>query len=148
MVRTRRGEVLLAVAAGGALGSLARYGLGRALAHPPGGFATATVLANVLGCLLIGVLMAVLDHRPAPHRLVRPFVGVGVLGGFTTFSTYVLDTLDSARAGQILLALLYAVGSVVAGLTAVVAGFLGTRLLLRRDGGAAERTPATDDDLS
>jgi CrcB protein len=95
-----RWDVLLAIGAGGALGSLARYGLSEAIPHPRGGFAVATLITNVVGCLLIGVLMGVLTTMARPHRLLRPFLGVGILGGFTTFSTYVIDTLDQLTTGR------------------------------------------------
>ena len=122
-----RWDVLLAIGAGGALGSLARYGLSVAIPHGRGEFAVATLLTNVLGCLLIGVLMALLTTTARPHHLLRPFFGVGILGGFTTFSTFVTDTLDSATTGRILVSLAYAPASVVLCLTAVTAGLAATR---------------------
>ena len=122
-----RWDVLLAIGAGGALGSLARYGLSVAIPHARGEFAVATLLTNVLGCLLIGVLMAILTTTARPHHLLRPFLGVGILGGFTTFSTFVTDTLDSATTGRILVSLAYAPASVVLCLTAVTAGLAATR---------------------
>lgn len=124
--------MLLVIALGGALGSLARYGLSVLLPHDTGRFAVATLLANVCGCLAIGVLMAVITEASAPHRLLRPFVGIGFLGGFTTLSTYVLDTLDSIRTGHPVVAAGYLLGTVVACLLGVVAGLLATRAVLRR----------------
>jgi fluoride exporter len=80
-----------AVALGGALVALCRYGVDRALPYEFGEFAVATLLVNISGCLLIGFLMVlVIEVRPQ-WRLVRPFVGVGVLGGYTTFSTQIVD---------------------------------------------------------
>ncbi len=122
-----RWDVLAAVGAGGAVGSLARYGLSVAIPHARGEFAVATLLTNVLGCLLIGVLMAVLTTTAHPHPLLRPFLGVGILGGFTTFSTFVTDTLDAATTGQLLQSLLYVAASLGLCLTAVVAGLTATR---------------------
>jgi len=87
----RRWDVLAATAAGGILGAEARYGLGSAAPHHDQQFPWSTLLINVTGCLLIGVLMAVLLQAPSPHRLARPFLGVGVLGGYTTYSTFALD---------------------------------------------------------
>ncbi|GAB3478558.1 fluoride efflux transporter FluC [Amycolatopsis cihanbeyliensis] len=124
-----RWDVLLAIAAGGALGSLARYGLTVAFPHPRGGFATSTLLANLIGCLLVGGLMVTVTDLAQPHRLLRPFLGIGLLGGFTTFSTYVLDATDSALTGHPGLALLYAVVSVLGSLALVVTGMSGTRAL-------------------
>jgi len=122
-----RWDVLLAIGAGGALGSLARYGLSEAIPHPRGGFAVATLVTNVLGCLLIGVLMGVLTTMTHPHRLLRPFVGVGILGGFTTFSTYVIDTLDQLTTGHQVAALSYAFASVALSLLAAAAGLAMVR---------------------
>ena len=88
----RSGRRRLAVAVGGALGALARWGIGLAWPAPHGGFPASTLLINVVGCLLMGVLVVhVVEVREA-HPLVRPFLGVGVLGGFTTFSTFAVDT--------------------------------------------------------
>lgn len=129
-----RADVLLAVAAGGAIGSLARYGLTVVLPYSPGQFASATLLANVSGCLLIGVLMAVITESTAPHRLLRPFLGIGVLGGFTTFSTYVADTIGSASAGAYPVAVMYGMGTVVTCLLAVLLGLFVARALLRAKG--------------
>lgn len=136
MRRAGHWDVLLVIAVGGALGSLARYGLAVALPHPPGDLALSTLLANVLGCLLIGVLMVVISQLAQPHRLLRPFLGIGVLGGFTTFSTYVVDAMYSVLQGRPGLAIGYAVGSVLASLFAVAAGMLVTRAVIRRAGQA------------
>ncbi|MFJ3909987.1 fluoride efflux transporter FluC [Streptomyces vinaceus] len=127
----RPGPVLAAIAAGGALGASARYGA--SLLWPaagPGAFPWTTLWTNVLGCALIGVLMVLISEggRTAPHPLVRPFAGVGVLGGFTTFSTYAVDfsrLLDAGEAGR---ALAYAGLTVVGALGAVWAGAAATRL--------------------
>jgi CrcB protein len=82
---TRR-DVLLAIGAGGALGSPARYGLSEAIPHPRGGLAVATLVTNVVGCLLIGVLMGVLTawslHGSEPDTL-RANVLLTLAGGFT-----------------------------------------------------------------
>ncbi len=129
--RTFRWDVLLAVGAGGAIGSLARYGLAVALPTTPGEFPLATLLTNVLGCLLIGALMAALTELGRPHRLLRPFFGIGLLGGFTTLSTYVVEVIDAGRAGAPAVAVLYGVGTVVAALVAVAAGLVLTRAALR-----------------
>lgn len=126
-----RADVLLAIALGGAVGSVARYGLSLAFPYAGGGFPLPTLLANVIGCLLIGGLMAAITEATSPHRLLRPFFGVGVLGGFTTFSTYVVDVIDTTAAGGYTVALLYGLGTVLTCLAGVVAGLLVTRALLR-----------------
>nr|WP_245866005.1 CrcB family protein [Prauserella marina] len=130
MTRGAHWDVLLVVAVGGGLGSLARYGLAEAIPHPEGGFAVATLLTNITGCLLIGALMVVITDSARPHRLLRPFLGIGVLGGFTTFSTCVVDAIESVMAGNAGIAIAYALASVAASLVAVVASMLLTRRVL------------------
>ncbi|MEU5722155.1 CrcB family protein [Micromonospora sp. NPDC047738] len=123
--------VLGVIAAGGVLGALARAGLQTAFPHPPTGFPWATFGVNVTGCLLIGVLMAVISARPA-SPLVRPFLGVGVLGGYTTFSTYVVDAQRAVAAGAPGTALAYLAATLVGALLAVWLGdALAGRVLAR-----------------
>lgn len=120
--------VLAVIALGGAVGSLMRYGLSEAFPHADQAFAWGTFLANVSGAFAIGVLMVyVIDVLP-PTRYVRPFLGVGVLGGFTTFSTYMLDTRGMLASGQPATAAAYLFGSLVAGLIAVWLGMALTQL--------------------
>ena len=122
-----RWDVLLVISAGGALGSLARWALGEAIPHGPGEVAWATWLANVSGAFLLGVLMVfVLDVWPS-RRYARPFLGVGVLGGYTTFSTYMLDTRDLLAAGELPAALGYLFGTLLTGLLAVWLGVVLVR---------------------
>ncbi len=119
-------DVVAVVAAGGALGGLARYGLNQ-LVPGSAGFPWATFTENVLGCLLLGALMVVLVEVRGPSRYARPFLGVGMLGGFTTFSTYTAEIralLADGRAGT---AGAYLVLSLVAGLVATVAGIAAAR---------------------
>ncbi|MGC4111971.1 MAG: fluoride efflux transporter CrcB [Nocardioides sp.] len=125
------GSVVAAVAVGGALGAAARWAVAEALPHTSGQLPWATLLTNVLGCFLIGVLMVVVLERLPRQRLVRPFLGTGILGGFTTFSTYVLDTRGLVAAHHTGLAAAYLAGSLVAGLLAVVAGLRLTEQVLR-----------------
>ncbi|GAB2939149.1 fluoride efflux transporter CrcB [Micromonospora polyrhachis] len=113
--------VLAAVAVGGALGSAARYGL--AVLWPnPGGLPWATLTTNLLGCALLGALMQAVTKRVTAHRLLRPFLGTGVLGGFTTFSTYAVETRQLLASGRPGLALAYALGTLVGALFAVRLG--------------------------
>ena len=124
MQRPRDLDVLGVIAAGGALGSLARYALERAVPHDdPAAFAWATFVTNVLGCLLIGLLMWFVLEVWSPLRYARPFLGVGFLGGFTTFSTYAVEAQGMARADAWGTAAVYVVASVVLGLLAVRIGF-------------------------
>ncbi|BCK55786.1 fluoride efflux transporter CrcB [Nocardia wallacei] len=121
------GVVLPVIATGGAVGALARYGLAQCWPTPANGFPWATFVTNVTGCLLIGVLMTVItDIRPA-HPLVRPFLGVGVLGGFTTFSTYANEARALLRPDTIAVSFAYLVGTLVCALLATVLGVRVTR---------------------
>ncbi|MBB5132156.1 CrcB protein [Thermocatellispora tengchongensis] len=118
--------VLAAVAAGGAIGAVARHGLAAVLPH--GHFAWSTLAVNLTGCLLIGVLMVLITEVRPAHPLVRPFLGVGVLGGFTTFSTYIADIRQALDAGAGAAALAYLVLTVTGAVAAVWAGASLTRL--------------------
>ena len=119
----------IAVAVGGAIGSVARHGVNR-LVHqewPLLRFPIATLLVNVVGCFVIGVLAGLIATGRLPMRTTwREFVFVGILGGFTTFSTFGLDTITLVRSGasdqalmNILLQLVCGVGGVYAGLVLV-----------------------------
>lgn len=134
-----QGRVLAAVAAGGALGASARYGIGLLWPAGPGAFPWATLGINAAGCALIGVLMVLISEggRTAPHPLLRPFAGVGILGGFTTFSTYAVDLARLLDEGEAPTALAYAGLTVAAALGAVGAAATLTRRAVR--GGAARR---------
>jgi CrcB protein len=121
-------DVLAVIALGGGLGSVARYGLAQWWPTPAGGFPWATFGTNVLGSLALGALMVfVLDVWP-PSRYRRPFLGVGVLGGFTTFSTYMLETRGLLSLRHFAVADAYALGSLIAGLAAVRTGAALVRL--------------------
>ena len=123
--------LLLVIAAGGALGSLARWSVGEAFSSGHGSFPSATFLENVSGAFALGVLMVfVVDVWP-PSRYRQPFLGVGVLGGFTTFSTYALDARSLLVAGRAPLAAAYVLGTLAAGLTAVWFGIFLARLATR-----------------
>ncbi len=115
-------EHLGAIAVGGAVGSLARWAVGLALPHASGHWPWSTLLVNLSGCVLMGVLVARLAFAAAPHVLFRPFLAVGVLGGWTTFSTFSVDTLELANAGRPLLALAYVAASVAFGVIGVGVG--------------------------
>ncbi|MFD1813317.1 fluoride efflux transporter CrcB [Rhodococcus gannanensis] len=119
--------VVAAVAVGGALGALARYGVARMIPAAPDTFPWATFTVNVLGCLLIGILLVLVTEAWTAHFLLRPFLGVGVLGGFTTFSTYAVEIVGLTDEGRPVLAFTYLAGTLVAALAAVVAGVWFTR---------------------
>lgn len=119
--------VLPVVALGGMLGATARYLLATAHPAPAGGIPWATFTINVTGCLLIGVLMVFVVEVGGTHPLLRPFLGVGVLGGYTTFSTYTVETLGLLRHGETAAATAYLLLTALAALFAVTLGAFATR---------------------
>lgn len=129
--RPRQWDLLLVVAAGGIIGAEARYGLGEFVPHTGRQFPWSTIIINVTGCAVIGVLMVILLELTSPHRLVRPFLGVGVLGGYTTFSTFTVDAERLVREDAPLLALAYVVLTVVACVLAVTATTIATQAVGR-----------------
>jgi CrcB protein len=126
----RRYAVLGAIALGGVVGAEARYGLAVLLPPAAGRWPWATLLTNTSGCLLIGVLMVVITERVRPHPLVRPLLGVGVLGGYTTFSTYAVDAVTAAQSGRAGTAVLSAAATPLLALLAVAIGARATRRLV------------------
>ncbi|CAM5231891.1 MULTISPECIES: fluoride efflux transporter CrcB [Streptomyces] len=123
--------VVAVVAAGGALGATARYALALWWPVQPGGFPWATFWTNVVGCAVIGVFMVIITDVWAAHRLVRPFFGTGVLGGFTTFSTYAVDIRRLVDDGHPRTGLAYLAATLVAALTAVWLASAATRRVLK-----------------
>jgi CrcB protein len=135
----RRGlDVLAVIAAGGVLGAEARYAVGVLLPHADGAWPWSTLLVNVSGCVLIGVLMVVIIELMYAHRLVRPFLGVGLLGGYTTFSTATVEALTLLSTGRPGIALAYLVATPVLAVLGCAAGIVVTRLLA----GRSHRRPA------
>jgi CrcB protein len=124
-------DLLPFIAVGGALGSLARWGLGKALPHTPHAFATSTLVINIAGSLLLGILMALVLEVWSETRYLRPFVGTGIIGGFTTFSTFALDARYEA-VDSFPVATGYVLGSVAGGILAVLLGLVATRALIDR----------------
>lgn len=111
------------VALGGALGAVARAVLSTAiLARWPSRWPAGTIVVNVAGCLLLGVLIGMLTVRPQISPAWRAFAAVGVLGAFTTFSTFEHETLVLLQRGDTGSALANVAISLVAGLTAVWVG--------------------------
>lgn len=134
----RKAPLVVAVAVGGAAGSLARYAVATKL--PTGdGFPWSTFAVNTVGCLLIGVLMVCVTEVWRPPRYVRPLLGIGLLGGFTTYSTAMLDLQKLGADGQWLLAEAYGAGSLAAGLTCVWLGVVGARSVADRRGSTPRR---------
>lgn len=119
---------LLAVALGGALGAGTRFVLGLLASHYcPQQLYWATFFVNILGCFAIGCLWAWFLIRPELSPLLRLGLTVGLLGGFTTFSSFSLETLQLLELGQTTTALLYSLGSVLGGLLATWLGILLVR---------------------
>ena len=130
-----RWPVLAAISAGGVLGALARALVADAMPHAATQFPWSTFVINVSGCLLIGVLMVLLTEVWTGRRLLRPFLATGMLGGYTTFSTYVVDVEQMVRAGAPAPALAYLAGTLAAALSATLVGQQATARLLRPRGG-------------
>lgn len=122
--------VVAVVAVGGAIGASARYGASLIWPTVPGAFPTTTLLVNVIGCAVMGAFMVILTEARAPHRLLRPFFGTGVLGGFTTFSTYALDIERLVDAGHARTGLAYLGLTLLAALAAVWSAAWATRRLV------------------
>ena len=117
----------LLAALGGALGALARWGIAELLPSSPAGWPWATLLVNLTGCLLLGALFAVLAAHAPDASWPRPFLAVGVLGGYTTYSAFAVETVGLAEAGEPLLAAGYVLASVVGGVLTVAGGALAVR---------------------
>lgn len=111
------------IAAGGALGSIARYWIGSAVGSRMGvKFPYGTLIVNISACLIIGFTLSWLGRRADLSPAWRYLVPIGFIGAYSTFSTFEWETLSTLRSGAFLLAALYAVGSLVLGLAAVWAG--------------------------
>jgi CrcB protein len=123
--------MVLAIAAGGAVGSVARYGtmvwLGRWLGT---GFPYGTLAVNVIGGFVMGALIEAMALAWSPSETLRVFLTVGILGGFTTFSTFSLDAWYLIQRGDVALAALYIVASVILSIGGLVAGLYLTRVVV------------------
>jgi CrcB protein len=121
--------VLTAVGVGGALGSAARYGVSQTIAVQANGFPWATFAVNVSGSFALGVVMALMLERFPPTRYVRPFIATGFLGGYTTYSTFAVETDLLIKNDHSLVAAAYVAASVVVGCLAVWVGLWVARLV-------------------
>jgi CrcB protein len=123
---------LAVIGAGGVVGASARYGLELLWPPPdPTDVPWATFAANVTGCLVLGVVMVAVTEAGQRHPLWRPFLGVGIVGGYTTFSTYAVQVQQGIQAEASGLAVGYLFGTLAAALVAVTAGTMAARTLLR-----------------
>jgi fluoride exporter len=114
----------LLIAIGGALGSVARFWVSSAVAARMGvTFPYGTLVVNLTACLIIGFAITYMSKRAGGKTAATRYLfGVGFIGAFSTFSTFEWDTLSTLRSGALLLAALYAFGSIVFGLIAVWSG--------------------------
>lgn len=120
----------LLVFLGGGIGAALRHGLNRLSAAWFGPtFPVGTMVENVLGSLLMGLLVAVLAEGPATSQNLRLFLATGLLGGFTTFSAFSLDALTLWQRGEAGLAAAYVLASVLLSLGAIAVGYAAGRLL-------------------
>jgi len=115
---------ILLVFLGGGIGAVARYGLQGTVYRALGdGFPYGTIVVNIMGCFCIGLLMVVMDERFLVNPSIRIFLTIGVLGGFTTFSSFSYETFALMRDGQFLFG---AVNVVLSILMCLAATFVGT----------------------
>lgn len=122
-----QGPVVAVVALGGGIGAAARYAASLLWPAPAGGFPWAVFGVNLAGCAVIGVFMVVITEVWAAHRLVRPFFGTGVLGGFTTFSAYSVEIQRLVDADHPRAALAYLCATLLGALAAVWLAAAATR---------------------
>ncbi|MEU1594940.1 fluoride efflux transporter CrcB [Streptomyces sp. NPDC005708] len=127
-----QGPVVAVVSLGGVVGATARYGASLLWPAGAGGFPWATFWVNVVGCAVMGVFMVVITDVWAAHRLVRPFFGTGVLGGFTTFSTYAVDIERLVDSGHPRTAFAYLFATLLGALAAVWLAMATARRALAR----------------
>ncbi len=119
------------IGTGGAIGAVARYLLdGFILRLGSPFFPSGTFVVNAVGCLAFGVLVGMPDQRSLLTPTGRLFLLIGVLGGFTTFSTYTFETFQLVRDGEYLRGFANAAGQTIAGFVALWAGFVASRSLL------------------
>ncbi len=121
--------VLAAIAAGGALGAPARYGVARVVPVTPGELPWATLATNVTGSLALGVVLVLLLERFPPSRYLRPSLATGFLGAYTTYSTFAVETVMLVHDGHPTIAIAYTAASITAGLAAAWAGIAIARRL-------------------
>jgi CrcB protein len=112
----------MAIFAGGAIGAGLRTGLSQLAPAHPGQWPWATFAVNVVGCFLLGYFVTRLQERLPVTAYRRPFLGTGLCGGLTTFSTFQLELLRMIDRGDLLLAAVYGAASLAAGFAGVLAG--------------------------
>jgi fluoride exporter len=118
---------LAAIYAGGVLGALGRVGLAEALPHGVGSWPWATFAVNMVGAALLGWFVTRLGERLPPSTYGRPFLGTGICGALTTFSTLQLELFRMLEGGYLALALAYAAATIAGGFACVHFGTVATR---------------------
>jgi CrcB protein len=119
------------IALGGALGAIARYQIASTIqTRVPVGFPYGTFVVNVTGCLVMGIVTALLTDRLVVHPNWRFLVPIGFVGAYTTFSAFELETFGAITEGAWLVAAANVIGSCVAGYVALWAGFVIARIRL------------------
>lgn len=121
--------LLLWIALGGAIGSVGRYGLSWWVAQRFGPSPLGIFVVNVTGAFLIGFILVATEDRFTLSLDARRFIAIGILGGFTTFSTLMYETMMLVEAGDYLRAIANSLGSIAVGLIAVAAGIALARAL-------------------
>jgi CrcB protein len=120
----------VAVAVGGVVGSWLRWGTSAAFPVTSGTFPVTTLGINVLGAALLGVVLVAFLDRPPPRTHWHALLGTGVLGAFTTFSTFTVEAVELTRTGHWPVAVAYVVASMALGLGAVLLTMAATRRVL------------------
>lgn len=120
---------LFLIFVGGGAGSLARYGISKWLNPPVGGFPWGTLTANVLACLILGMIAALISQKSGISKELQALVLIGFCGGFSTFSTFSIETLRMIQNGQWMMAIAYVTASLITCLLtlAFVANFMKIR---------------------
>lgn len=126
-------RILALVALGGVIGAVARAVIEYLWPHEPDAIGWATFSINVTGCFLIGALLGAIGRYRPNQELIRPFLGVGVLGGYTTFSTHIVEVLTLVEHNRVELAFVYLSVQLVGGVLAAGAGaWIFDRLEVKR----------------
>ena len=124
--------VLVAIALGGSLGALARYGISRWINVAKDTFPWATFVTNLSGAFVLGLFLTVAIQRFPNRRYPRPFFAIGFLGAFTTFSTMAVETVTLIKDRDALLGITYLLASIIAGLAMACAGIVAGRTVSTR----------------
>jgi fluoride exporter len=133
--RSRQAQMVIvgALAIGGVLGAVARYAVSLAIPTETGQFPWGTFVINISASFILGFVLILLIEAFPRGRLARPVIGTGIIGGYSTFSTFVLDAVELMRAGHVVIAVIYLLASVFFGLLAVWIGMTGARLAIKAE---------------